>query len=825
MNTSGSWQSLQAGLRGRYDLERELGAGGMAVVYLARDLQHDRLVALKVLRPELGAVAGGERFHREIRLAARLVHPHILPLLDSGEADGRLWYTMPFIEGESLRARLDREKQLPVDEAIRLTREIAEALSYAHGKDVLHRDIKPDNILLSDGHALVADFGIARAIGGDPGDRITGTGIALGTPGYMSPEQSSGDQELDARSDLYALGSVCYEMLAGEPPFTGPTAQAVIARRLSQPPPSLRTTRSAVSEALDAAVGRSLAMIPADRFAGTTEFARALSATLVAPPVPAGRSKVRWAPIGGAALVLLALAAYRLATRPRPVLVGVPGAGGIRLAVVPFRLIGGDSTDQYLAAGITEEINSTLANLSGLRVIAQTSVAPYAGSSQSIREIGTALAADAVVEGDVQRAGPEVRVRVRLIDPVTEESKWSQQYTHTTQDVFRIQSEVATKVAAVLRIQLAERESRSLRRPPTTNPEAYDAYLRGRSVGAPAAAGQAALDSAIAHFTRAVELDSTFASAWALRAVDRLGSVFLFDADPVVRQEQAEADIRRALALDSTLAIAWKARADLSWNAVRGWHFPESLADTRQAVALQPSYVAAHNGLAALFFHYGFLEDAERELDASLSLDPRDGCDNPTRCIGFSRPRVARVLWYRQQFDSALAVYQTLPFLGPWVWEKAVVLNGAGRPADGLALLDSARTPGIRETADLEAARGLMEAALGQVPEALAHLKAATTHPVSRSHFHHAQFTIASAYARLGKKPEAVDWLRRTADNGMPNYPPLPQRSQSPDPPGRSGLRGADGGTQAAIRGLQPARAWPAEMSADDTRKSRLRQQ
>ena len=252
MNTSGSWQSLQAGLRGRYDFERELGAGGMAVVYLAHDLQHDRQVALKVLRPELGAVAGGERFHREIRLAARLVHPHILPLLDSGEADGRLWYTMPFIEGESLRARLDREKQLPVDEAIRLTREIAEALSYAHGKGILHRDIKPDNILLSDGHALVADFGIARAIGGDPGERITGTGIALGTPGYMSPEQSSGDQELDARSDLYALGSVCYEMLAGEPPFTGPTAQAVIARRLSQPPPSLRTTRTWTSDRIEA---------------------------------------------------------------------------------------------------------------------------------------------------------------------------------------------------------------------------------------------------------------------------------------------------------------------------------------------------------------------------------------------------------------------------------------------------------------------------------------------------------------------------------------------------------------------------------------------
>src|SRR5688572_29719560 len=280
MSTSqplGPIDALRAVLGDRYDIQRELGAGGMAVVYLARDLQHDRRVALKVLRPELGVESGVERFHREIRLAARLVHPHILPLLDSGQADGRLWYTMPFIEGESLRARLEREKQLPVDEAVRLTREVAEALTYAHANGILHRDIKPDNILLSNGHALVADFGIARALGGDGGERITGTGIALGTPGYMSPEQSSGDHQLDARSDLYALASVCYEMLVGEPPFTGPTAQAVIARRLSQAPPSIRTTRPSVPEAVDAAVRRALAPVPADRFAGTAEFSRALS--------------------------------------------------------------------------------------------------------------------------------------------------------------------------------------------------------------------------------------------------------------------------------------------------------------------------------------------------------------------------------------------------------------------------------------------------------------------------------------------------------------------------------------------------------------------
>ena len=242
--------ALHAGLAARYRIEREPGAGGMAVVYLAHDLQRHRDVALKVLRSELSAASGVERFDREIRVAARLVHPNILPLLDSGETAGHLWYTMPFVEGESLRDRLRREKQLPLEESVRLTSEIADALDHAHAQGILHRDIKPENVLLAAGHALVADFGIARALG-ESTERITMTGLALGTPGYMSPEQSTGENDLDARSDLYALASVSYEMLAGEPPFTGPSAQAVIARRLSQPVPSLRVIRPGIPESVD----------------------------------------------------------------------------------------------------------------------------------------------------------------------------------------------------------------------------------------------------------------------------------------------------------------------------------------------------------------------------------------------------------------------------------------------------------------------------------------------------------------------------------------------------------------------------------------------
>jgi serine/threonine-protein kinase len=249
---------LQASLADRYRIDRELGRGGMATVFLAHDLKHDRPVALKVLHPELAQVLGPDRFHREIRLCARLQHPHILSVHDSGDADGRLWFTMPYVEGEALRGRLERERQLPVNDSLRIAREVADALHYAHQHGVIHRDIKPENILLSGTHALVADFGIARALFSNADDKLTESGISLGTPRYMSPEQAVAERDIDQRTDIYSLGCVLYEMLTGEPPFTGPTPQAVLAKRLSEPVPHLRTGRD-VSLALERAVTKALA--------------------------------------------------------------------------------------------------------------------------------------------------------------------------------------------------------------------------------------------------------------------------------------------------------------------------------------------------------------------------------------------------------------------------------------------------------------------------------------------------------------------------------------------------------------------------------------
>src|SRR5437762_8980921 len=274
---------LQAALADRYTIERELGRGGMATVYLAQDRKHHRQVAIKVLKPELAAALGPDRFLREIETAARLNHPHILPLHDSGQAGGSLYYVMPYIEGESLRERLEREGPLPLEDALRITRDVTSALSYAHGHDVVHRDIKPENILLSGGEAVVADFGIARAITAAAAGTLTETGIAIGTPGYMSPEQATESERLDGRSDIYSLGCVLYEMLAGEPPYTGANVRNVIAKQLTDPVPSVRRLRDTVPPTIDAAISKSLAKAPADRFATADQFGEVLMASVAAP--------------------------------------------------------------------------------------------------------------------------------------------------------------------------------------------------------------------------------------------------------------------------------------------------------------------------------------------------------------------------------------------------------------------------------------------------------------------------------------------------------------------------------------------------------------
>jgi eukaryotic-like serine/threonine-protein kinase len=625
---------LAEALRERYVLERVLGRGGMATVYLARDLKHDRLVALKVLDPDVAASLGTERFQREIRMAARLHHPHVVSVYDSGESAGCLWFAMPYVRGESLRERLRREGILPIEEALRITRQAAQALSYAHKEGVVHRDVKPENLLLTeDGSTQVADFGIARAAEDQGDQRLTESGVALGTPAYMAPEQSSGEGVVDARADQYALAATCHEMLTGAPPFTGSSSHDLIVRRFTTPVPRVRAARPEVSPEIEGALQRALALKATERFASISDFGAALGGgQLTTDPRAAahgtmarGRRRVLW--VGGAAALLAGAGLlYTRGTMPAGT-TAAADAGGVsrptRLAVLPFENLG-DSADAYFADGMADEVRGKLAVVSGLEVIARSSSSRYRGEDRSPEDIARDLDVRYLLTGTVRwekRPGRASRVRVspELVDARTGTTRWQRSFDAALTDVFEIQGQIAGDVADALDLALAAPARRGLTSRPTGSLEAYTLYLHGRDLRAGEVAPDA-LRGALAAYRRAAEIDPGFAAAWAELAaghVDalRLGGMRADDA------EQARLAVQRAEALAPESPDTRKARGRYL-HVVRG-DPGSALSEYRAALRMAPSRSDLLDAAAEAEVDLAQWSDAVVDLEQAARLDPQ----------------------------------------------------------------------------------------------------------------------------------------------------------------------------------------------------------
>ena len=713
-----SVEQLRSSFTGTYTLERELGRGGMAVVFLATDTKHQRPVALKVLHPELARAVGAERFLREIEIAARLTHPHILPIFDSGRAGELLYYVMPYIRGESLRGRLERERQLPVADALRIAAEIADALACAHAAGIVHRDIKPENILLSGEHAVVADFGIARALSEAGGEPLTQTGLVVGTPAYMSPEQGGGET-CDARSDIYSLGAVLYEMLAGEPPFTGATAQAVVARRRSEPAPPLRTVRDSVPAHLEQVVLRALARVPADRFETAVEFARALGVSAPEPDLVGGR----------------------------------PAARPPSNAVLPFVNRSSDPENEYFSDGLSEELINALAQIDGLQVASRTSAFAFKGKSDDIRRIGERLNVQTVLEGSVRKAANRLRIAVELVNTENGYTLWSEIYDREMADVFAVQDEIVLAIVTQLKVELvdapAARKTRAVR-----SLEAYHQFLKGRYCWNKRTSE--AMLHAIEYYERAIAIDDAYPEAYAgLGAAYATSGHFEHGVHrPREAMPRAKEAALRAQRLDPTLVEAVNVlafeRIFYEWD----WRAAEE--GFKQAIKIDDRAATVYHWYAMLLVALERTDEAIATVEHAVALEP------------LSFPTLWGAAWvyhYAGRFEPAIEQCRKVIEMEPYYLKARLQLgqslSALGRHDEAIRELERAAAIAVRDPRSLMPL-GHAYGAAGERDSATAIL-GELDEQARKSYVFPNYF--ASVYAGLNERDEAFKWLERAVDD------------------------------------------------------------
>jgi serine/threonine protein kinase/Flp pilus assembly protein TadD len=694
-------------LGNRYTIEREIGVGGMATVYLADDAKYRRKVAIKVLRPDLAASIGAERFLREIDIAAQLNHPHILPLYDSGALDDVLFYVMPFVRGETLRQRLLRERRLSVADTIAITKQIASALEFAHAQGVLHRDIKPENVLLHEGVAMVADFGIALPQQKKSDTRLTDVGLSIGTPDYMSPEQAQGDQILTASSDVYSLACVSFEMLAGDPPHAAPTPFAVIAKRLTGHVPSLARLRADIPADLAHAIGKALALDPQQRWQSAEAFAKAIAS----------------------------------GEAPRAVQPSV--------AVLPFLNMSADPDNEYFADGVTEDVITQLSKLKALKVTSRASVMRFKGQSRDLREIASALHTRTILDGSVRRAGGRVRIVAQLIDVEDDIHLWSETYDRELTDIFAIQSDVALHIASALHAELSRDEKSRIEKEGTNDIEAYQLYLLGRHRYLRFT--YEGMKQGLEYYKRAVDRDPEFAAAHVAlsQAYAEFAETGGLPAEEAYTAALASA--QKALQLDPQLGGAHCVMGYVLFTAHFDWEGAER--EFKRAIELSPSS-------AEVYDLYGRMCYAQRRFDEAIALQQRAHELDPLVNRNDLATAYLRAGRYLEALEYAHRAIEADPHsararaTAGWAYIKQ------GKTTEGVAELERAVTLSTGESAwlsQLGQAYGLIgeTAKAREIARQLDVL--ATNGWVSPYHF-------AYVYTGLGEYDRAMDYLERAFD-------------------------------------------------------------